>query len=97
MKELNVLGNSAERQAIPSTILRHSVDYQLPDAKGHFGQYGGSFVSETLTLALTELKQAYAHFSKDSTFLQEFEYELKHFVGRPSPVYHAKRWSEIMG
>jgi tryptophan synthase beta chain len=97
MKELNVSGNSAERQAIPSTVLRHSADYLLPDAKGHFGQYGGSFVSETLTLALTELKQAYAHFSKDPTFLEEFEYELKHFVGRPSPVYHAKRWSEIMG
>jgi tryptophan synthase beta chain len=82
---------------MPSTVLRHAANYHLPDVKGHFGQYGGSFVSETLTLALTELKQAYAKFSKDPSFLQEFEYELKHFVGRPSPVYHAKRWSEMMG
>lgn len=97
MKELNVLGNTAEHQAVSTTLLRQATDYHLPDARGHFGQYGGSFVSETLTLALTELKEAYAHFSKNPTFLEEFEYELKHFVGRPSPVYHAKRWSEIMG
>ncbi|MFC3109550.1 tryptophan synthase subunit beta [Undibacterium arcticum] len=75
----------------------HAAEYQLPDANGHFGKYGGSFVSETLTHALTELKQAYAHFSQDQQFLDEFRYELKHFVGRPSPIYHAKRWSEMMG
>lgn len=71
--------------------------YNLPDAKGHFGPYGGSFVSETLTYALTELKQAYAHYSKDAEFLAEFHAELKHFVGRPSPIYHAKRWSGLAG
>ncbi len=71
--------------------------YDFPDARGHFGQYGGSFVSETLTHALDELKATYAHYSKDPEFRREFEYELKHFVGRPSPIYHAKRWSEKMG
>ncbi|HXA46032.1 MAG TPA: tryptophan synthase subunit beta [Burkholderiaceae bacterium] len=77
--------------------ISHAAHYNLPDARGHFGQYGGSFVSETLTHALTELKEAYAHYSKDPTFLAEFESELKHFVGRPSPIYHAKRWSELAG
>ncbi|CAN5229490.1 tryptophan synthase subunit beta [soil metagenome] len=70
--------------------------YNLPDTKGHFGIYGGSFVSETLTHALTELKSAYAHYSKDPEFLAEFHSELEHFVGRPSPIYHAKRWSAQM-
>ena len=66
-------------------------EYQLPDAKGHFGQYGGMFVSETLIHALDELKQAYARYQNDPEFCAEFEYELKHFVGRPSPIYHARR------
>jgi tryptophan synthase beta chain len=74
-----------------------SGDYHYPDAKGHFGPYGGSFVSETLTVALDELKEAYAHYQNDPEFLEEFHRELKHFVGRPSPVYHAKRWSEMLG
>ncbi len=77
--------------------LYQAKEYQLPDTKGHFGPYGGIFVSETLTHALIELKDAYARYSKDPKFLEEFRYELKHFVGRPSPIYHAKRWSEIMG
>jgi tryptophan synthase beta chain len=77
--------------------LFHAIDYHLPDAQGHFGPYGGSFVAETLTFALDELKAAYAHYSKDPIFLDEFRYELKHFVGRPSPIYHAKRWSEMAG
>jgi tryptophan synthase beta chain len=97
MKELNPLENYAERQAIAPTALHQAARYNLPDATGHFGPYGGSFVSETLTHALTELKDAYAHYSKDPEFLAEFHYELKHFVGRPSPVYHAKRWSAQMG
>lgn len=71
--------------------------YDFPDARGHFGQYGGSFVSETLTQALTELKAVYAHSMTDPEFIREFNYELKHFVGRPSPIYHAKRWSQKMG
>src|SRR5215510_7945355 len=71
--------------------------YDLPDARGHFGPYGGVFVAETLVHALDELRAAYAKYQKDPEFVAEFEYELKHFVGRPSPVYHAKRWSELLG
>jgi tryptophan synthase beta chain len=71
--------------------------YDLPDAKGHFGPYGGVFVSETLISALDELKAAYARFKDDPAFVAEYEYELKHYVGRPSPVYHARRWSEHFG
>ncbi|QOL52010.1 tryptophan synthase subunit beta [Massilia litorea] len=74
-----------------------TTDYQFPDAKGHFGPYGGSFVAETLTHALAELNEAYARYSQDPEFLEEFRYELAHFVGRPSPVYHARRWSELAG
>ena len=71
--------------------------YQFPDASGHFGPYGGVFVSETLMPALAELREAYAACQRDPAFIAEFEYELKHYVGRPSPIYHAKRWSEILG
>lgn len=77
--------------------LFHAKDYDLPNASGHFGPYGGSFVAETLTYALAELNEAYERYSKDPEFLEEFRYELKHFVGRPSPIYHAKRWSEMAG
>ncbi|USX16048.1 tryptophan synthase subunit beta [Oxalobacteraceae bacterium OTU3CAMAD1] len=77
--------------------LFHAKDYELPNASGHFGPYGGSFVAETLTYALAELNEAYERYSKDQEFLEEFRYELKHFVGRPSPIYHAKRWSELAG
>jgi tryptophan synthase beta chain len=71
--------------------------YDLPDERGHFGKYGGVFVAETLVHALDELKRAYERYSKDPEFVSEFEYELKHYVGRPSPVYHAKRWSSLLG
>jgi len=71
--------------------------YAYPDPRGHFGPYGGSFVSETLTHALNELRDAYAHYKNDPDFLEEFHRELKHFVGRPSPIYHAKRWSDRLG
>lgn len=71
--------------------------YDLPDASGHFGPYGGLFVSETLIPALDELKEAYAAALRDPQFIAEFEYDLKHYVGRPSPIYHAKRWSDILG
>ena len=72
-------------------------DYQQPDVSGHFGIYGGSFVSETLTHALNELKEAYAKYQHEPEFLKEFRYELAHFVGRPSPVYHAARMSREQG
>jgi tryptophan synthase beta chain len=71
--------------------------YKLPDARGHFGPYGGVFVAETLMPALTELRDAYAATQQDPEFRAEFEYELKHYVGRPSPIYHAKRWSGLLG
>jgi tryptophan synthase beta chain len=71
--------------------------HDLPDERGHFGKYGGVFVAETLVHALDELKRAYERYSKDPEFVSEFEYELKHYVGRPSPVYHAKRWSSLLG
>ncbi len=65
-----------------------------PDARGHFGPYGGRFVSETLMRAIDELDAAYAHYRVDPDFIAELDDELAHFVGRPSPIYHAKRWSE---
>ncbi|HZY16477.1 MAG TPA: tryptophan synthase subunit beta [Ramlibacter sp.] len=71
--------------------------YQQPDASGHFGRYGGSFISETLTHAIDELRAAYAKYQHDPQFRAEFAYELKHFVGRPSPVYHAQRMSREQG
>jgi tryptophan synthase beta chain len=69
----------------------------LPDERGHFGPYGGVFVAETLIGALDELKDQYARVRDDPQFLAEFAHELKHYVGRPSPVYHAQRWSEQLG
>ncbi len=71
--------------------------YDFPDARGHFGPYGGVFVAETLIPALTELRQAYETALADPAFVAEFNYELKHYVGRPSPIYHAKRWSDLLG
>jgi tryptophan synthase beta chain len=71
--------------------------YDLPDARGHFGPYGGVFVAETLAAALEELRLAYERARKDAEFQAEFRYELKHYVGRPSPVYHARRLSERCG
>ena len=71
--------------------------YDLPDARGHFGPYGGVFVAETLSHALEELRAAYERYRRDPAFLEEFRYELKHYVGRPSPVYHAKRLSQMKG
>jgi tryptophan synthase beta chain len=71
--------------------------YQQPDAAGHFGIYGGSFVSETLTHAIAQLRDAYAKYQHDPQFVAEFDDELAHFVGRPSPIYHAQRMSREMG
>ena len=71
--------------------------YDLPDARGHFGQYGGIFVAETLIAALEELRVAYEACRIDADFQAEFARELKYYVGRPSPIYHAKRWSDHLG
>ena len=73
------------------------LNYQQPDARGHFGPYGGTFVAETLIHALDELKAAYAEAMADPSFIAEFKSELAHFVGRPSPVYHAARLSRELG
>ncbi|MCL7939400.1 tryptophan synthase subunit beta [Halomonas sp. ATCH28] len=70
---------------------------RLPDARGHFGAYGGRFVSETLSFALDELEKTYLSLRDDPAFLAEFDYDLAHFVGRPSPLYHAERWSKQLG
>ena len=71
--------------------------YDQPDARGHFGPYGGVFVAETLMAALDALRQEYESARQDPVFMAEFHYELKHYVGRPSPVYHARRLSEACG
>lgn len=71
--------------------------YDYPDAAGHFGPYGGLFVAETLISALAELRDAYQRYRQDPDFMAEFHDELANFVGRPSPVYHARRWSEQLG
>jgi tryptophan synthase beta chain len=71
--------------------------YDQPDARGHFGPYGGTFVSETLIHALDQLKEAYEHYRHDPEFIAEFKRELADFVGRPSPIYHAARLSREIG
>ena len=71
--------------------------YNYPDSTGHFGPYGGIYVAETLMGALDELNRAYEKFRHDPEFIAELNYDLKHFVGRPSPIYHAKRWSDQLG
>src|SRR5436309_2456507 len=71
--------------------------YELPDARGHFGPYGGVFVAETLRAALDELTLAYSQAREDREFLAELAHDLDHFVGRPSPIYHCKRLSDKIG
>ena len=73
------------------------LNYQQPDARGHFGPYGGIFVAETLIHALHELEAVYDRYRRDDEFLAEYRNELAHFVGRPSPVYHAARTSRELG
>ncbi|MDA8329539.1 MAG: tryptophan synthase subunit beta [Betaproteobacteria bacterium] len=69
----------------------------VPDSRGYFGVYGGSFVAETLVSALEDLKNEYQRARADKQFMAEFHHELKHYVGRPSPVFHAQRWSARLG
>ncbi|MET0582679.1 MAG: tryptophan synthase subunit beta, partial [Pseudoxanthomonas sp.] len=74
------------------------VDYHAyPDAHGHFGRYGGRFVAETLIGPLQELAAAYDAARVDPAFIAEFEKDLKHYVGRPSPIYEAERLSREVG
>jgi tryptophan synthase beta chain len=71
--------------------------YHWPDANGHFGPYGGMFVPETLMHPLEELRLAYERYLADETFLAELDADLRDYVGRPSPIYHAERWSRELG
>lgn len=71
--------------------------YNYPDSSGHFGEFGGIYMAETLIPAVEELRQQYLHFRDDAAFKAEFSHELKHYVGRPSPIYHAQNWSERLG
>lgn len=73
------------------------MNYVLPDERGHFGVYGGMFVAETLMAPLAELRRAYEDCRTDPAFQRELEFDLKYFVGRPSPLYFARRWSEKVG
>lgn len=70
---------------------------QFPDARGHFEKFGGRFVSETLMAALQELEAVYMRFREDKAFQEEFLHDLAQYVGRPTPLYHAERWSEQLG
>lgn len=75
-----------------------AIDYTAyPDARGHFGPYGGRFVSETLMCALDELEKAYNQLRDDPDFIAEFDRDMAHYVGRPSPLYFAERWSRETG
>ena len=71
--------------------------YSYPDNNGHFGPYGGIYMAETLIPAVDELRQQYLHFRDDPEFKAEFAYELKHYVGRPSTIYHAKNLTDRLG
>lgn len=71
--------------------------YTMPDDRGHFGPYGGMFVAETLIPALQELNDAYQHYLDDPDFVAELDADLQYYVGRPSPLYHAERWSKALG
>ena len=70
---------------------------QLPDEKGHFGQYGGRYISETLMPAVIELEKAYEKFKNDKSFKDELAYYFKNYVGRPTPLYHAERLTKSVG
>ncbi|RKQ97236.1 tryptophan synthase beta chain [Kushneria sinocarnis] len=76
---------------------RYSDLTRLPDARGRYGVHGGRFVSETLSFALEELERIYAGLKDDAEFQAAFDYDLSHYVGRPSPLYHASRWSNELG
>ena len=83
---------------MPTKNTKQTIDYSaMPDERGHFGIYGGRFVSETLMQALDELRDAYEKFSADKDFQAEFDADLAYYVGRPSPLYHAERLSKETG
>jgi tryptophan synthase beta chain len=77
--------------------LKDDVFAAVPDVDGRFGPYGGKYVAETLMFALAELEQVYRKLSADPEFQRELDEDLAHYVGRPSPLYEAKRWSDQVG
>ena len=79
------------------TRTAHAGAYRWPDAGGHFGPYGGMFVPETLMHPLEELRLAYERYMRDPEFLAELDADLRDYVGRPSPLYYAERWSRELG
>ena len=86
---------NAKADTIACTGIGHET--ALPDTKGHFGPYGGRFVAETLMEPLAALEAAYHRYLGDAEFLAELDDDLTHYVGRPSPLYYARRWSEELG
>jgi len=86
------------KQSEPVIMSNPETKYQkMPDQYGHFGKYGGIFAAETLMEALTELNEAYQKYLTDPVFIAELDEDLQNYVGRPSPVYHAQRWSKQLG
>ncbi len=71
--------------------------YDMPDERGHFGPYGGLFIAETLIPAVEELDEAYQKYMTDPEFMAELDKDFQHYVGRPSPLYHAERWTRELG
>ena len=71
--------------------------YNMPDERGHFGPYGGLFIAETLIPAVEELDEAYQKYMTDPEFMAELDKDFQHYVGRPSPLYHAERWTRELG
>ncbi len=80
-----------------TTVQTATEPYNLPDTRGHFGPYGGVFVAETLMEPIEELRLAYERYMLDEEFLAELDHDLQHYVGRPSPIYHAERLSRHFG
>ena len=76
---------------------KQTENYRMPDDSGHFGPYGGMFVAETLMGPLKELREAYEKYLVDPDFQAELDFELQQYVGRPSPLYYAERWSQTLG
>ena len=75
----------------------HESFYEMPDETGHFGNYGGRYVAETLISAIEDLEKTYKKLWRDPSFQADFDRDLTHYVGRPSPLYHAERWSRELG
>src|SRR5579859_6371688 len=92
---------SSKRSNVPAAAQMKTdpaIDFSAyPDAQGRFGQYGGSFVAETLMAPLAELTEAYLRLRQDPAFVAELDRDLTHYVGRPSPIYHAERLSQQTG